>query len=313
MRSTRALAVIGISIAVTLPFLGTASALDLSSSAPVGSVAPGRLVVSQWTSDTRGTFEVNPKSGAVTKTLTTAGVDGVVSPDGSQVAFAGTPGCQPVNSCGGPTSLMVSAVGGADQRTLFTAGADEVGFTSLEFPDWAPDGQHIVFDSTQGMGWVKPDGTGFESLGPGLRPTFSPDGTQIAFHQSVEYLDDFGNTEYGTDLFVMNLATRQVSQLTTDHRVWNAPASWSPDGRHIIYPTDSGASVVDTTTGDSTPVISGLMGVSPVYSPDGSQIAYSASDPGTGQHGLYVADADDHNARMISDLPGTELTEWIEN
>ncbi|MGW9032348.1 TolB family protein [Streptomyces sp. NPDC055722] len=310
MRYTRAIAVIGISIAVTLPFLGTASALDLSASAPVGNSTPGRLVVSEWTSDTRGTFEVNPTSGEVMKPLTTAGVDGVLSPDGSQVAFAGTPGCQ--TGCGMPTSLMVSAVGGANQRTLFTAGADEAGFTSLEFPDWAPDGQHIAFDSTQGMGWVKADGTGFEFLAPGSRPTFSPDGTQIAFHQSVEYQDPDGTTEYGTDLFVMDLASRQVRQLTTDHRVWNAPGSWSPDGRHIIYPTDSGASVVDTATGDSTPVISGLTDVTPVYSPDGSQIAYSAYDPGTGQDGLYVADADDHNARMISNLPGT-LTEWVEN
>ena len=313
MRYTRApVAVIGISLAVNLPFLGSASALGLSSSATVDGSGRGRLVVSESTSDTLGTFEVNPTSGTVTKTLTTAGVDGVLSPDGSQVAFAGTPGCQTGDGCGIPTSLMVSAVGGADQRTLFTAGSDEAGFTSLEFPDWAPDGQHIAFDSTQGMGWVKPDGTGFEFLAQGFRPTFSPDGTQITFRQTVEFQDPDGTTELGTDLFVMDLATRQVRQLTTDHRLGNAPASWSPDGHHIIYPTDSGASVVDTTTGDITDVISGLLNVTPVYSPDGSQIAYSADDPATGRDGLYVADPNDRNARMISDLPAT-LTEWVKN
>lgn len=312
MRYTRALAVIGISVAVNLPFLGSASALGLGSSATVGTNAAGRLVASESTSDTLGTFEMNPASGAVTKTLTTAGVDGVLSPDGSQVAFAGTPGCQTGDACGIPTSLMVSAVGGADQRTVFTAGSDEAGFTSLEYPDWAPDGRHIAFDSTQGLGWVNPDGTGFEILAQGFRPTFSPDGTQIAFRQTVEYQDPDGTTEFGTDLFVLDLATRQVRQLTTDHRVSKAPASWSPDGHHIIYPTDSGASVVDTTTGDITAVIAGLMDVTPVYSPDGSQIAYSAYDPDTGKDGLYVADPDDRNARMISDFPGT-LTEWVEN
>jgi TolB protein len=311
VRYTRALAVMGISVAVNLPFLGSASALDLSTRSATGMSGDGRLVVSEWTSDAFGTFEVNPAGGTVTKTVTTSGVDGVLSPDGSQVAFAGTPGCAAGAACGVPTSLLVSAVGGTDQRTVITAGEDEAGFTGLDYPDWAPDGGHIAFDGTQGLGWVAPDGSGFEILAQGSRPAFSPDGTRIAFHETVEYQAEDGSTEFGTDLFVLDLATRQVSPLTTDHRVGNAPARWSPDGRHLIYPTDEGASVVDTSTGDITPVVSGLVDVAPVYSPDGSKIAYSGYDPSTGKNGLYVADPDDTDARMISDLPGT-LTQWVQ-
>jgi len=116
----------------------------------------------------------------------------------------------------------------------------------------------------------------------------------------------------------MDLATRSVRQLTSDHQVQSTPPRWSPDGQGIVYATQNGVNVVNAVTGQ----VAGLYSAStsavqissietPVYSPDGSQIAFSGYDAATGAGHLYAVAADASNLRQVADSNGT-LTEWIE-
>jgi Tol biopolymer transport system component len=69
------------------------------------------------------------------------------------------------------------------------------------------------------------------SLGAALDPSWSPDGRTIAFSGVKDGL---------TDLYVYDLQTDRLTQLTDDRYAQLQPA-WSPDGRSIAFATDLGA------------------------------------------------------------------------
>jgi TolB protein len=76
----------------------------------------------------------------------------------------------------------------------------------------------------------------------------------------------------------------------------NGKIAWSRDGDIWVMNADgSGASQLTSSPEDAPVVYS-----KPAWSPDGSKLAYVASD-GTGSSAIYVSDADGKNARKIAD------------
>ena len=67
--------------------------------------------------------------------------------------------------------------------------------------------------------------------GSELQPSFSPDGTKVAFLWS-------GKTNDNDDIYVKGIADDSLVQLTTDPRPDRSPA-WSPDGRAIAFIRES--------------------------------------------------------------------------
>jgi Tol biopolymer transport system component/DNA-binding winged helix-turn-helix (wHTH) protein len=68
----------------------------------------------------------------------------------------------------------------------------------------------------------------FTSLpGQEVAPTFSPDGSQIAFSWSR-------NLETGLDLYVKTMGSERILKLTNHPAKWISPA-WSPDGTEIAF------------------------------------------------------------------------------
>ena len=63
-------------------------------------------------------------------------------------------------------------------------------------------------------------------------PTWSPDGTRIAFIS-----DRAGDFDVDFDVFVMNVDGTQVRQLTDNDALTSNPA-WSPDGTRIAFQSD---------------------------------------------------------------------------
>ena len=60
-------------------------------------------------------------------------------------------------------------------------------------------------------------------------PSYSPDGTQIAFRGDLDLAEPSGDEE----IYVMNADGTNVRQLTSNADFESAP-SWSPDGRRIL-------------------------------------------------------------------------------
>ncbi len=189
-----------------------------------------------------------------------------LSPDQQWLAF--TSGrVRPSHWVNPPTSLFVARIDGSEVRQLFDA--NETVYACR----WAPDGTRILFDT-----WLFP--TGNRQKLPGGPFTIFPDGTHL---EKLPVPDELklGGGAWAPDgkrvlfvgidsqgvvqLFFLDLETRSVSQITRNP---------NPEWRYM----------------------------SPVFSPDGSQILFVSDrkgDPVIGCN-LYVINADGTNERQVT-------------
>ncbi|MBT7915447.1 hypothetical protein HN588_16235, partial [Candidatus Bathyarchaeota archaeon] len=77
------------------------------------------------------------------------------------------------------------------------------------------------------------DGTNWRNVtrefpGRERKPTWSPDGTQIAFD---------GGDSFKSDIYLVNIDGTGIVRLT-DHPEWDQYPAWSPDGTQIAFSSD---------------------------------------------------------------------------
>jgi TolB protein len=230
-----------------------------------------------------------------------------LSPDGGRLAYT--------RDEGNDHALYIVDVDGHNLRRLTSSPS------SVAEPAWSPDGSKLAYirgyDTTYG-GLAN-----ITSCGPeiyvidvfsrksinltqgagGVDPTWSPDGTRIAFSSSRD-----GNY----DIYVMNANGGDVKQMTDT--AWSeAEPAWSPDGKRIAYtanlrtisvacgfmstgrpgepPSDDRTSVyVMSEQGTNhTKLATTDGGMEPAWSPDGTQLALIVVDI-KGEAQLYVTD-----------------------
>ncbi|MGE5278920.1 MAG: LpqB family beta-propeller domain-containing protein [Acidobacteriota bacterium] len=148
-----------------------------------------------------------------------------ISPDGSQIVFAG--------SQRGNTDIYVVGVNGGNLRRLTNTRSLEAA------PEWSPTGRQILYTSDQTgvpqIWLMDAEGTGarqFTFAGNwNDEGTWSPDGARIAFACRNE--GDF-------NICVMDIATGRTVQLTAEGS--NSHPAWSPDGGKIVYQSRRGGS-----------------------------------------------------------------------
>ena len=147
----------------------------------------------------------------------------------------------------------------------------------------------ILLVANPGSSWqiysIKPDGTDMQQLTnlpptdwEGWAPSYSPDGTSVAFSYAPS---DNG----GFDIFVMNSDGSALTQIT--HDGLSAAPRWSPDGKRITYArvsTRTFLGVIFTMKADGTDQqrLTGDVWDSfgPFYTPDGNHIVFYSQKNG---------------------------------
>jgi len=140
--------------------------------------------------------------------------------------------------------------------------------------------------------------------GQEVAPTFSPDGSQIAFAWNGE-----AGAFHQFDLYVKSLGSERLLRLTSDPADWISPA-WSPDGRTIAFirnkGKDTGVFVIPAVGGAERRIVSTAVAVGSFrqisWSPDGRSLAYSGYGP-TGAAQVYIVAVDSLAIRPLSPAP----------
>jgi Tol biopolymer transport system component len=171
----------------------------------------------------------------------------------------------------------------------------------------------IVFSSETQDVWVaRANGTEARRLTTApaqeFDPTWSPDGSRIAYRHQTEGDDT-------TEIFVMDADGSDPRRLThNDVADWGP--DWSPDGRSILWNSAVGTGGFGFVGATMRPDGSDVHHVTrhyveyPAWSPDGTRIAFMAQEPGaTGNdpdYNIFVMDADGSNLHRLTTAPGED-------
>jgi Tol biopolymer transport system component len=172
-------------------------------------------------------------------------------------------------------ALYVMRADGTGQRRLTPAGLGVSGVG--EAPSWSPDGSRIAFGADSADGgrvWVvRADGSGLTPVGYGIEPAWSPRSNQIAFVAS---------SDFGGRLALVNADGSGLRMLTDGENNERLPG-WAPDGRSLAFlrfDREPPASVLYRIGVDGrglrrlAPISIDLVARSPSWAPDGSLITF---------------------------------------
>lgn len=154
-----------------------------------------------------------------------------------------------------------------------------------------------------------------ESLGNVSSPTWSPDGSRLAFA---------GISRSGTwDLYTIRRRDGEVTRLTEDVYADGAP-DWSPDGRTLVFTSDrtpfgrpgsdpgqtySNLFTLDLDSGQITYLTYGRWtDIAPRWSPDGRRILFASDREGA--FDLYVSDLAGRTEKLTRISTGVLSAEW---
>jgi Tol biopolymer transport system component len=176
-------------------------------------------------------------------------------------------------------------------------------------PRPSPDGSRIAFDSdregtravyvahTDGSDPRRISGAGFAAV-----PTWSPDGTQLAFVRAEPRASRVWN------LWIADADGSNLTRLT-NHRVGQAwGGSWFPDGRAIAYSVETRLVVLDLVTGARRTFDSprrGRLVRTPAVAPDGRRIIFQVH-----RDGAWVVDVESGRMQRVLSDPTAEEFTW---
>jgi len=164
------------------------------------------------------------------------------SSDGTKIAFASSMGT-------GASEIYLADASGAGPKRLTT------GKTDIS-PVFNPktNAQIAFVSGRTGLPQVyvmDADGSNVQRVtdqGYAVSPSWSPNGLLLAFSWVRKYGPGVLG---GADIYVMDIASRQIVQLTHDGGRNDFP-SWSPDGRHIVFQSNRSGEQIWSVLADGT-------------------------------------------------------------
>jgi Tol biopolymer transport system component len=224
------------------------------------------------------------------------------SPGGHQVAYLGPPGTQTLRS------LYVVNADGTHRRLL----THHVPVNRVEFFDsgdfsWAPNGKRIAFIARGAGGWRfvtvntngKPIRQPLSQVLPGVGwPTYSPDGSRIAFSYAPSGLNG------PAEIAVAKIGPKphHLSHLQTSSVFPVSPPVWSPNNSWIAVYSGNSTETVMRSDGTGTHTWkASWSGIT--FAPNSAWLAYVgglAHDP---NGVLYVANSDGSNPIQVLNDP----------
>src|SRR5919198_1162896 len=255
-----------VAIGVVLLLLASADAL--------GGAFPGRngMIVFNREHSVNVDLYLRTVRGKIVRLTRWKGLDEYASfsADGKRIAFG--------RKRGGNEDVYVMSSSGKGLRRVTRAPGDEIGSVGV-------DGQDPV-DLTN-------------DPASDLDPSWSPDGTRIAFASNR---DDPKGVAY--EIYVMDADGSNQVRLTHTPGDDGEP-SWSPDGARIAFVTTSGTradiAVMNADGSDLTTITHSGHAFEPAWSPDGTRLAFAALRRGRGQ--LYSIRADGTGLRRLTHDP----------
>ena len=173
-------------------------------------------------------------------------------------------------------------------------------------PRWSPNGRWVVYEAHPNWDYnsytdqwelgpgeiriIRADGRKLRTLGPGIAPSWSPDGRKIVFSRA-------------DDLYLVDAAGRQTTRLTNTTEREVDPA-WSPNGKQILFVAGSPGDlfVMDADGTDrrrlsQTPTQDDW---NPVWSPSGDRIAWVSHDRVADRWDIWIASSDGGGSRNVT-------------
>jgi Tol biopolymer transport system component len=199
-----------------------------------------------------------------------------LSPDGKAVIYSARSSDN--------SDIYWQRVGGHNPRNL----TEDSPADDME-PSFSPDGERIVFRSERDKGGIFVMGVTGESVKRltdfGFFPAWSPDGSEVAF-STEGFTDPNVRNINPSMIWIVNVSTGEIRQLTDAKTGDAAQPAWSPTGVRIAYwgkhkggqrdlwtiPARTGGEPVQVTDDVA-------FDLNPVWSPDG-KLLYFASDRG---------------------------------
>ena len=172
-------------------------------------------------------------------------------------------------------------------------------------PAWSPDGETLAWVSIRDANleiYTIPltDDVDFADANRLTRSpardwyvAWSPDGTQIAFN------NDTGGIE---NIYLMEIATGEITQLTDDEEENSLHPFWSMDGETLYFVRENDMAIdlyQMNPDGSELQPLEGIVRADPVWSSGASHVAYMSNEEGNWH--IYVSRADGTNARRVTE------------